>query len=288
MNLTGNFGKPTDQENKNLIPDVAPEDDPSIPEEEKEQIRKNNELKQAKQGPEENKNQMTEQISQTQNAPEQPNPEGKNISNQSIAYITNAIPAMQKMIEKMTFTINNMKNTIATTRTDIENCENHLRNNNKALSKMENEMSNFFEVKAITDNMDKKLDSFKIKWDLTVKPVTQEDLTDKMHSTKWTEEYTQFNNILDQIQKLKTTIENHMEELQKERGSKEYRDLYELGETLERVFNVWPPKLKYFAKNKDKQIELQMEQALLIDVSAAQEAKKMEEALKTVSSDFND
>lgn len=270
MNLTGNFGKPTDQENKNLIPDVDPEDDPSIPEEEKEQIRKNNELK------------------QTTQIPEQPTPERKNISNQSIAYITNAIPAMQKMIEKMTFTINNMKNTIAVTRTDIENCENHLSNNNKALSKMKNEMSNFFEVRTITDNMDKKLDAFKIKWDLTVKPVTQEDLTEKMHSTKWTEEYTQFNNILDQIQKLKTTIENHMEELQKERGSKEYRDLYELGETLERVFNVWPPKLKYFAKNKDKQIELQMEQALLIDVSAAQEAKKMEQALETVSSDFND
>lgn len=187
MNLTGNFGKPTDQENKNLIPDVAPEDDPSIPEEEKEQIRKNNELKQTTQGPEENENQITEQISQTQNAPEQAKPERKNISNQSIAYITNAIPAIQEMIEKMTFTINNMKNTIATTRTDIENCENHLRNNNKALSKMENEMSNFFEVKTITDNMDKKLDAFKIKWDLTVKPVTQEDLTEKMHSTKWTE-----------------------------------------------------------------------------------------------------
>ena len=69
MILTGNYNKPTNQENEKLIPDVAPEDDPSIPEEEKEQIRKNNELKQTTQRPEQTKNQMTEQISQTQNAP---------------------------------------------------------------------------------------------------------------------------------------------------------------------------------------------------------------------------
>lgn len=116
----------------------------------------------------------------------------------------------------------------------------------------------------------------------TNSPLTQEDVYRQMETSPFKEEYTILNNIINEISQLKMTVENKMEDLQKNPGSPEYQDLYILGQTLERIFNVWPPKLKYFAADKERSIEIQMEEALRIDISAALSEAEAEKQIKEI------
>ena len=245
MILTGNYNEPTKENNKNPIPDVDPEDDPSIPEDEKEKIRK-------------------EKIEKSNNE--------NNKSENNESYSKDLITSL----EKITSSIKELTTTVSLGRKDIELFKEYTKNNQEAIQNMKDNMSNFFAVKVAANEMKLSLEKIKIKWDLTIKPVTQEEVSEKIQTSKWKDEYTKLNNILKEIQELKMTVENHMDEWQGKSNSPEYNDLYILGKTLERVFNVWPPKLKYFIQHKNQIAEINEEQACKTDISAAQADEEFE------------
>lgn len=263
MILTGNYNEPTKENNKNLIPDVAPEDDPSIPEEEKEKIRK----EKMEKSNNENNNEKPSEPSE-KNISQNENNKSENNESHSKDLITS--------LEKITSSIQELTTTVSLGRKDIELFKEYTKNNQEAIQNMKDNMANFFAVKVAANEMKSSLEKIKIKWDLTIKPVTQEEVFEKMQTSKWKEEYTKLNNILKDIQELKMTVENHMDEWQGKSDSPEYNELYILGKTLERVFNVWPPKLKYFIQHKNQIAEINEEQACKTDISAAQADEEFE------------
>lgn len=266
MLFTQNFKKPETKATRTT--DVDEFDDPTIPEEEK--------MRLANQKRSEN----THEDDSLDKQPAPPNPHDK----LSLAYLTNLVTAIAKKVNSLSDDMLDLKTAVNLQQSNIANFTEITKNNYHNIERMEKEMQNFFDVKIATETTQKILEAMKIKWDLTYSPLTQEDVCRQMETSPFKEEYTILNNIISEISQLKMTVENKMEDLQKNPGSSEYQDLYVLGQTLERIFNVWPPKLKYFAANKDRSIEIQMEEALRIDISAAlseaEAEKQIEEIMK--------
>lgn len=266
MLFTQNFKKPETKATRTT--DVDEFDDPTIPEEEKMELANQKR----------SENAYEDDSLDKQPAP--PYPHDK----LSLVYLTNLVTAIAKKVNSLSDDMLDLKTAVNLQQSNIANFTEITKNNYHNIERMEKEMQNFFDVKIATETTQKILEAMKIKWDLTYSPLTQEDVCRQMETSPFKEEYTILNNIISEISQLKMTVENKMEDLQKNPGSSEYQDLYVLGQTLERIFNVWPPKLKYFAANKDRSIEIQMEEALRIDISAAlseaEAEKQIEEIMK--------
>lgn len=180
-----------------------------------------------------------------------------------------------------------LKKLMANQRADIEllkNSYDQIREDAQSMAKSVEKME---QLKPLLEDTNLKVANMKIKWDLTYKPIQNSEITDAMQSTAFKQEYTDLNNILDQINKLKKKIEKNMCDMMGKEGyqrTKEYRDLYMLGMRVSRLFNVWPQKMRYFASKEPNQVELEMSeaQAELLDVTEKAEEKEKEDLWASV------
>lgn len=264
--------EPTPEEKKETVQkeqgktDVAIEFDPTVPEEEKKKV--------------------TEQKKEAPKEPikEQPPKDTIPMKLTDLQLFTASVNTLAQNTAELKILLANQK-------AEIELMRNNTSMIRDDTASMEKHMQEVDELKVLIHAMDVKMENMKIKWDLTQTPITDRDISDGLEKTQLKEEYTTLNNIVSNINNLKKKIEKRMDDMSQEEGyekTKEYRDLYTLGMLVFRLFNVWPPKMRYFGRNeKEGQpilLEMTEEQAHLLDLSERREQEERDKVWENLLS----
>lgn len=279
MDITKNHENPDEIQEK-PTPDVAAEDDPTIPEEEKAKAKEKAEEKKAPDTPKE---------------PEKKKPETMEVQ----------VNVFDKLLLALLDIKNEMYrqgNEIAEIRSRydiVQEIAGQLQMNATDIS---NKIQNISKLTDTNKTLANKIENMEIKWNLTFRPITPEEIAENMKDTNTYKEYwNELNNIITAIYNLKTKVSNELDKQASKKGHKEYREIYQIALYMDRIFNEYPPQLKYFGRKlKDKKewknpekpeyedqenwldLEITAEQAKLIDVSESQTIDEVMEKFKAM------
>ncbi len=279
MDMTKNRKNP-DEIKKEAVSEVAVQDDPTIPEEEKAQARAKAEAQET-------------QKESTQKKKEKP----KTIKGQVNVFdkILLALLDIKSRIDHQSNTMDEVKN-----RCDMmQETSGKLQTNATDIS---NKIKTISQLTDANKNLANKIENMEIKWNLTFRPITPEEIAENMNDNNSYKEYwNDLNNIITAIYNLKTKVSNELDKQQNNKTGKEYRELYKMAAVMDRIFNEYPPQLKYFGRKlKDKNdwknpknpeyedhenwldLEITAEQARLIDISESQTIDEVTENFKAM------
>lgn len=251
-------------------PDVPEEDDPTIPEEEK---KKDKAKETQKENPKEEKKETVP-----------PNP----LKQESVLMPLSAVQELTKAVMRLSNTTLELKVLMADSHADVTLLKNSYNQIREDASDMAENVQEFKDMLPVFDEMALNIANTKIKWDMTVKPITDQEIQDGIEKSKFKERYTDLNNILDSIDKLKKSIEKEMFDMQRNdpggyARTDEYRDLYTLGMIVMRLFNQWPQDMKYFGKDGPAPLEMTKAQAIHMDVIDGRAKAKQEAFMKNLN-----
>lgn len=239
---------------------VADEYDPTIPDEEKKEIQLEK---------------QEEKATERQTTPQNP------LKPESVLMPLSAVQELTKAIMRLSNTTLELKMLMSDSHSDVSILKNSYFQIREDARDMAENVEKFKDMLPVFDEMALNIANIKIKWDMTVKPITDQEIQDGINKSKYKEEYTTLNNILNEINNLKKTIEKQMFDMQRENSTgyartDEYRDLYDLGMIVMRIFNQWPQEMKYFKKNGPAPLEMTKAQAETLDVIEGKEKTKQE------------
>lgn len=278
MDITKNHENPDEIQEK-TAPEVAAEDDPTIPEEEKAKAKEKAEA------------------SKTPEKPKEQAPEKAKTMKVQVNVFDKLLLALLDIKNQ----INKQGNDIAEIRTRydlVQEIAGQLQTNATNIS---NKIQTISELSDTNKTLANKVENMEIKWNLTFRPITPEEIAKKMNDNNSYKEYwNELNNIITAIYNLKTKVSNELDK-QQDKKSKEYREIYTIALYMDRIFNEYPPQLKYFGrKMKDKKdwknpdqpdyedhenwldLEITAEQARLIDISESQTIDEVTENFKAM------
>lgn len=279
MDITKNHENPDEIQEK-PTPDVAAEDDPTIPEEEKAKAKEKAEEKKTPETPKE---------------PDKKKPKTMEVQ----------VNVFDKLLLALLDIKNEMYrqgNEIAEIRSRydiVQEIAGQLQINATDIS---NKIGNISKLTDTNKTLANKIENMEIKWNLTFRPITPEEIAENMKDTNTYKEYwNELNNIITAIYNLKTKVSDELDKQASKKGHKEYREIYQIALYMDRIFNEYPPQLKYFGRKlKDKKdwknpekpeyedhedwldLEITAEQAKLIDVSESQTIDEVTEKFKAM------
>lgn len=279
MDITKNHENPDEIQEK-PTPDVAAEDDPTIPEEEKAKDKEKAEEKKAPETPKE---------------PDKKKPKTMEVQ-------VNVFDKLLLALLDMKNEMYRQGNEIAEIRSRydiVQDIAGQLQMNATDIS---NKIGNISKLTDTNKTLANKIENMEIKWNLTFRPITPEEIAENMKDTNTYKEYwNELNNIITAIYNLKTKVSNELDKQASKKGHKEYREIYQIALYMDRIFNEYPPQLKYFGRKlKDKKdwknpenseyedhedwldLEITAEQAKLIDVSESQTIDEVTEKFKAM------
>lgn len=258
MAFMDNAVKPQNPEE--VKPDVAEEDDPTIPKKEKDAA----------------KEKEADKKSASEEKPQNP------LKPESVLMPLSAVQELTKSIMRLSNTTLELKMLMSDSHSDVSILKNSYFQIREDARDMSDNVQEFKDMLPVFDEMALNIANIKIKWDMTIKPITDQEIQDGINKSKYKEEYTKLNNILSEINDLKKTIEKQMFDMQRENPSgyartDEYRDLYSLGMIVMRLFNQWPQEMKYFKKDGPAPLEMTKAMAERLDVTDGRDKAKQEE-----------
>lgn len=235
--------------------DVEEEFDPTIPEEEKKKDKAKEEKKET--------------------VP--PNP----LKPESVLMPLSAVQELTKAVMRLSNTTLELKVLMADSHADVTLLKNSYNQIREDASDMAQNVQEFKDMLPVFDEMALNIANIKIKWDMTVKPITDQEIQNGIEKSKFPKLYTDLNNVLDSIDKLKKNIEKEMFDMQNKNPdgyarTDEYRDLYDLGMIVMRLFNKWPQDMKYFKQDGPTPLEMTKAQAEHADIKETREKAKIE------------
>lgn len=279
MDITKNHENPDNIKEK-PVPEVAAEDDPTIPEEEKAKAKEQAEA---------------EKTPETQKEPAKKKTETMEVHVNVFDKLLLALLDIKNQMYRQGNEIAEIRS-----RYDIvQEIAGQLQINATDIS---NKIQNISKLTDTNKTLANKVENMEIKWNLTFRPITPEEIAENMNDTNTYKEYwNELNNIITAIYNLKTKVSDELDKQAAKKGSKEYREIYKIALYMDRIFNEYPPQLKYFGrKRKDKKdwknpekpdyedhenwldLEITAEQAKLIDVSESQTIDEQMEKFKAM------
>lgn len=262
MAFMDNAVKPQSPDKVNT--NVADEYDPTIPDEEKKEIQLEK---------------QQEKATEKQTTPQNP------LKPESVLMPLSAVQELTKAIMRLSNTTLELKMLMSDSHSDVSILKNSYFQIREDARDMADNVQEFKDMLPVFDEMALNIANIKIKWDMTVKPITDQEIQDGIEKSKYTNEYTELNNILSKINDLKKVIEKKMFDMQRENPTgyartDEYRDLYDLGMIVMRLFNQWPQEMKYFGQNGPAPLEMTKAMAERLDVTDGREKAKQEAWMK--------
>lgn len=163
------------------------------------------------------------------------------------------------------------------------------------------------ELIAVNKLLANRIDNLKLKWELTFQPITPEEISGQMNdNNKYKAEWTDLNNIISKIYELKVKVTNELIKEQEKPTEEKYQEIYRIALLMNRIFNVYPPKLKYFTRkikgeklNQEgtpeyeetidwENMQITENEAKLIDISECQTHDELNQILKKLGMGKNE